>query len=95
MGLAVLPSRLVEKLDILCETMLTGADLTANPKTVSHAEWAENILKEHTDFCAENADEIIKSEVDKVFEQVLADAGVFKINCIGQKAFNRFIETIR
>lgn len=91
MGLAVLPSRLAEELEILKHTMLKGDDLHSNPKTVSHAEWAEQLLAEHTEFCNENAEAILQMEIGKVFEQVLCDAGVFKRNEDGKKAFNRFI----
>lgn len=91
MGLAVLPSRLADELNVLREAMLTGADLSANPKTASHAEWAESILENHPEFNADSADEIIKAEVGKVFEQVLLDAGVFKRDAEGSKAFEKFI----
>ena len=94
MGLAVLPSRLADELNVLREAMLTGADLSANPKTASHAEWAESILENHPEFNAANADSIIKAEVGKVFEQVLLDAGVFKRNANGVKAFRKYIESL-
>ena len=94
MGLAVLPSRLAEELDVLREAMLSDADLTANPQTASHAEWAEDILKNYPEFNADNADSIIKAEVGKVFEQVLLDAGVFKRDAKGSKAFDKFISLL-
>lgn len=91
MGLAVLPSRLAEELDMLRETMLSGDDIKNNPKISGHAEWAELILSQHPEFNAENADSIIKNEVGKVFEQVLCDAGVFKNDEKGLSAFDKFI----
>lgn len=94
MGLAVLPSRLAEELDILRETMLSGIDMKKNPKILSHAEWAETILSQHPEFNAENADSIIKNEVGKVFEQVLCDAGVFKHDKNGLSAFEKFINLL-
>ena len=92
MGLAVLPSRLAEELDALCEAMLSGDDLFADPKTAPHSEWAKEILERHPEFNADNADLIIKNEVGKVFEQVLEDAGVFKRNSAGKEAFLSFVE---
>ena len=50
MGLAVLPSRLAEELDVLREKMLSGADLREDSRTSPHAEWAEQILLSHPEF---------------------------------------------
>lgn len=94
MGLAVLPSRLAEELKVLEKAILDGSDLTADPKTASHAEWAEEVKKNHPELSAENAENIIRMEVGKVFEQVLCDAGVFKRDEEGKKAFIRFTEQL-
>lgn len=94
MGLAVLPSRLAEELDILRKALLLGTDLKNNSKTSSHAEWAKTILSLHPEFNSDNADSIIKNEVGKVFEQVLCDAGVFKRNEKGFSAFEKFIKLL-
>ena len=94
MGLAVLPSRLAVELDAVRTAMLSGADLTANPLTVSHADWAVSILKQHSEFSAENAWDILHTEVGKVFEQVLLDAGVFRRSETGKAAFVRFMESL-
>lgn len=94
MGLAVLPSRLAVELKVLEKAMLDGSDLTADPKTASHAQWAETVLKNHPEFSAENAEEIIRMEVGKVFEEVLCDAGVFKRDEEGKKAFERFTDKL-
>jgi len=94
MGLAVLPSRLAEELEILCELMISGADLSENSKTASHAEWAEAILLKHPEFSAENSKEILRNEVGAVFEQVLSDAGVFKRDKKGKQAFQKFISVL-
>ena len=94
MGLAVLPSRLAVELKVLEKAMLDGADLTADPKTASHAEWAKDVLKAHPEFSEDNAEEIIRMEVGKVFEEVLCDAGVFKRDEKGKQAFVRFTESL-
>ena len=94
MGLAVLPSRLAAELDAVRAAMLSGADLTANPLTASHADWAVSILKQHPEFSAENAWDILHAEVGKVFEQVLLDAGVFRRSEKGKAAFVRFMESL-
>ena len=94
MGLAVLPSRLAKELVAVEEGLLSGKDLHNDPITAAHAEWAEIILKNHPDFSKENASDIVRAEVGKVFEQVLLDAGVFKRNEAGRQAFDRFVYTL-
>ena len=92
MGLAVLPARLATELEAVKEALLSGKDLADDPQTASHAEWAKDFLPRHPEFSADNAMDIIRAEVGAVFEQVLLDAGVFKRDEAGQRAFMRFIE---
>ena len=94
MGLAVLPSRLAEELDAVKDALLLEKDLNTNPLTASHAEWAKEIAHKYSDITKENASQIIRSEVGRVFEQVLLDAGVFKRNEAGRQAFDRFLHTL-
>ncbi len=94
MGLAVLPSRLAEELDVLREKMLSGADLREDSRTSPHADWAEQILLSHPEFNEENAEDILRFETGRVFEQVLCDAGVFKRTPEGQAAFKHFISVL-
>lgn len=91
MGLAVLPPRLAKELARLETAMLSGEDITAVPEIASHAEWANDILARRGDFSADTAQRIIHDEVGAVFEQILRDAGVFKRDPEGEKAFARFI----
>ena len=93
MGLAVLPSRLKAELEALRKAILTGADLTADPLTASHAEWAEE-LKTRYAFTEENTEEILRREVGAVFLQVLCDAGVYKRDAAGKTAFLRFADYV-
>lgn len=94
MGLAVLPSRLAEEMDILKEKMLSKENLTDDAKTAVHAEWAEQILRDYPSFNSDNAEQILHKEIGKVFEQVLNDAGVFKRTSEGKEAFLRFINAL-
>ena len=94
MGLAVLPSRLAAELEILKEKMLSGLDLSEDPKTAPHAEWAEQILSSHPEFNEENAEQILRMETGRVFERVLCDAGVFKRTPEGMGAFQKFINIL-
>ena len=94
MGLAVLPSRLAEELNAVEDALLSGKDLSANPLTASHAEWANDILRRYPDFSKENARRILEQEIGKAFLEVLEDAGVFKRTDEGKRAFLTFAENL-
>ena len=94
MGLAVLPSRLKDEMALLAQAMLAGSDLRADPVLEKHADWAEGIIRENSGLNAENIHGILREEIGKVFMQVLEDAGVYKRDDAGQKAFRRFTESI-
>ena len=94
MGLAVLPARLKDELSALAQGLLSGADLAADPKTASHAEWAMEVKARHGELNADNVDDILQQEVGKVFCGVLEDAGVFKRTEEGKAAFLRFVSVL-
>ncbi len=94
MGLAVLPSRLVEELDAVADVIINGKDMAENEKTASHKEWAEEVVKNHPEIDSSNVTEILRQEVGKVFVNVLEHAGVYKRDEQGRKAFDKFIKTL-
>ena len=94
MGLAVLPARLANEIVALEKAMLNSDDLDVNPETASHAVWAREVITRHSEFSKENARTILEQEIGKVFREVLCDAGVFKRDNDGQKAFDRFIKSL-
>ena len=94
MGLAVLPARLKDELAAVAEGLVKGADLTADPKTASHAAWAAEIKASHPELNGDNALDIVKQETGKVFAAVLEDAGVFKRDEAGKAAFLRFVSVL-
>ena len=66
MGLAVLPGRLKEELEILEKYMLEPAFKTKiknDPKVVKHLEWAINIQEKHVKITSENIKTILKDEI--------------------------------
>lgn len=93
MGLAVLPARLKEELEILGDYLVSGKDIASNEKINKHAAWAES-FKDQYEFTAENVTEILEKEVGIVFTHVLEDAGVFKCTEDGREAFHRFISVL-
>ena len=94
MGLAVLPSRLVEELDAVADAIVSGKDMEKDEKTLSHKEWAEEVVKNHPELTGENVLKILKEEVGKIFVKVLEHAGVYKRDDEGILAFDRFMKQI-
>ncbi len=94
MGLAVLPSRLKEEIELLAEYITEGKDVRSNEKIEKHAEWAEAFLAEYDNVTKENVTDILKKEIGNVFVEVLEDAGVYKCTEEGREAFMRFVKTL-
>ncbi len=90
MGLAVLPSRLKTEMSQLADAMLAGKDLRKDPVLEKHADWADEFSMHYDVINAENIHHILRDEIGKVFMQVLEDAGVYKRDEAGMKAFRRF-----
>lgn len=94
MGLAVLPARLKDEMQLLSEYILEGKDVRSNEVLEKHADWVEGFLPQYSDVNADNIMEILKDEIGKVFVGVLEDAGVYKCTPEGREAFGRFIDTL-
>ena len=93
MGLAVLPARLKNEMSLLKIAILEGKDISKDEVLSKHADWADDIVSRY-DINSENIDGIIKKEIGIVFSRVLEDAGVYKRNEDGMKAFLRFTESV-
>lgn len=89
MGLAVLPPRLATELQEVEQYVLEKENDIAD----YHKKWADHLVQNYS-FSEENVTTIIQKEVGLIFEQVLADAGVFKRDQQGQQAFKRFTEIL-
>ena len=94
MGLAVLPARLKEELEILSDYLVNGKEIRSNEKIEKHAEWVEKFLPKYDKITEENVMDILKEEVGITFTHVLEDAGVYKCTPEGREAFLRFIGTL-
>ena len=94
MGLAVLPSRLKEEMEILSDYIVNGKDIRSNEKIEKHADWVDEFSPKYPVISAENVDAVLKEEIGIVFKKVLEDAGVFKRDAKGQAAFDRFTCTL-
>ncbi len=94
MGLAILPSRLKEEMQLLKEYILSGKDIASCEALEKHAEWAAEFVPQYDSITEDNIDQIIRDEIGKVFVQVLEDAGVYKCTKEGREAFLKFIHTL-
>ena len=75
MGLAVLPARLKNELELLACYIVEGKDIRSNEDIVKHADWVDGFLPKYDSITKENVMDILKEEVGIVFTHVLEDAG--------------------
>lgn len=94
MGLAVLPSRLKNEMEILKETILNKKDILKDERISSHAEWVNSFRPKYPDINEGNIEKILQEEIGQVFAQVLRDAGVYKQTENGLNAFEKFIKEL-
>ena len=91
MGLAILPPRLKEEVEQVA-AYLVGEDVLVADY---HQEWADELKDSHPDLTdKDQALEIVRESVGKIFSRVLEDAGVYKQTAEGQTAFMRFVEQV-
>ena len=94
MGLAVLPARLKEEMEMLSCAIIEKQEIEADKRIVHHAKWVEHFLPSYLSIRPDNIDEILKQEIGKTFQAVLEDAGVFKRTPEGAKAARRFVDSL-
>lgn len=95
MGLAILPSRIKSEMAMLAECITEGKAYRDIEELEKHADWADEFIPQYEGrINKDNVEEIIRTEIGKVFVKVLEDAGVFKRDEQGRKYFMRFIDTI-
>jgi UDPglucose--hexose-1-phosphate uridylyltransferase len=97
MGLAVLPGRLKEELEILEHYMVLPnwmEKIIADEKVSKHMTWAVEIINSNNNITKENIHDILKTEVGKTILKVLTYAGVYKRDKNGKNGFLKFIDFI-
>ena len=90
----MLPSRLKGEMEELADYIINGKDIRSSETLSKHADWVDEFLPDYSDINSSNISDIIEQEVGKVFCRVLEDAGVYKCNDEGLKAFERFISVL-
>ncbi|WP_218672301.1 UDP-glucose--hexose-1-phosphate uridylyltransferase [Paenibacillus sp. 32352] len=100
MGLAVLPGRLKDEMELLAQ-VLTGslpldAEITEHEEhpLYKHRDWIVELIAEHgTALTHTAAEEVLRKAIGHKFSCVLQDAGVFKRTEAGLDGFKAFIRT--
>jgi len=93
MGLAVLPARLKDEINTMCEAILAGRDFATVPTIEKHRAWFLAFADKYT-FTPDNVRDILQQEIGATFVRVLTDAGVFKRTEQGQAALRRFCDSV-
>lgn len=91
MGLAVLPSRLKNEMELLADCLVNHKSLEEQEELKKHIDWVHGFVPKYNKITKENVMDILKEEVGQVFVKVLEDAGVYKCNKEGREAFEKFI----
>ncbi len=94
MGLAVLPSRLKNEMEVLKDAMVNGSDILADERIAKHKEWADMIMSKY-EITADNCMDILKKEIGIVFAAILEQSGVFERTENGKTQFLRFLDSVK
>ncbi len=96
MGLAVLPGRLIEEMEMLSAYIEKEQfeDAQQDGRVAKHVPWAKKIVEKYGGIEKEQIQNILRDEIGLRFSSVLEHAGVFKRDEAGQKAFRRFLKQI-
>lgn len=94
MGLAVLPSRLKEEMEILADYILQDKEIESCDAIAKHAQWVKEFLPKYPDRNKDNIQDIFQKEIGITFSTVLEHAGVFKRDDEGRAGFKRFIDSL-
>jgi len=93
MGLAILPARLKDEMQILADAIVEGKDIHKVDEICKHADWVDEWKDKYT-ITPESIREILHLEIANRFVQVLECAGVYKRTREGKEAFGRFLASL-
>jgi UDPglucose--hexose-1-phosphate uridylyltransferase len=94
MGLAVLPARLKDEMELLKDALVNGTDITSVESIAKHADWVSTFIGKYDKITEENAEAILQEEIGEVFKKILECAGVYKRDEAGKAAFLRFVDYV-
>ena len=90
MGRAILPGRLKGELGEVKKYLL-GQD---NQIAKIHLPWAKKLQEKQPDINEENVDQLLQQALLDIFDQVLADAGVYKADAKGEAGWQKFLQQL-
>lgn len=90
MGRAILPGRLKGELGEVKKYLL-GQD---NQIAEIHLPWAKKLQEKHPDINEQNVDQLLRQALLDIFDQVLADAGVYKDDAAGEAGWQKFLQQL-
>ena len=90
MGRAILPGRLKGELSEVKKYLL-GQD---NKIAEIHLPWAKEIKEKRPDINEQNVDQLLQQALLDIFDQVLADAGVYKDDEKSEAGWQKFLTVI-
>lgn len=95
MGLAVLPSRLKNEIELLKHYLINHdiEGVKSNVELIKHYSFAKMLMKKY-EITKENITDILNKEIAEVFLGVLKDAGIFKDTLLGKAAFLKCRESL-
>lgn len=94
MGLAVLPPRLKDEIELIKEVLVKDEDPKKYDNLESHYDWIIEMKEKYPEITEENVEKIVQDEIGQIFAHVLEDAGVYKQTEEGQEAFKRFVDYV-
>lgn len=94
MGLAVLPARLKEEMEILKNALVNGLDISADERIEKHKEWAD-MLKAKYEITDDNCMDILKKEIGIIFTAILEQCVVFERTEEGKAQFIKFMKAVQ
>lgn len=95
MGLAVLPARLKNEMDMLATAVLDNENIRENEVLKKHADWIDMIKAKYEVIDKHNILDILKKEIGIVYSEILEQCGVFKRTEEGRKQLHKFIDSVK
>ena len=95
MGLAVLPGRLKDELEIVKQALVArDPRMLEESGLEKHLPWLNEMLGRYESVSADEAMSIVETEVGQKFVEILECCGVYKLTDEGLEGIQRFINSI-
>lgn len=95
MGLAILPPRLLQEMDLLQKALANPAEaetILQSETMRKHADWYRELAAARIP--AADRETAVQNSIGQIFKKILENAGVYKTDEAGRAAFRRFCEQV-